>query len=145
MYMNRSSARPFLALVLLLAACRHGRSGAQAPRPASGAVITAEDIQRSPGMSLEQLLLARVPGLTLARAADGRTILRLRGPTTFLGDEEALIVVNGIPLGPNPSGNLSAINTQDIESITVLRDAADTAAYGLRGANGVILIRTKQS
>jgi len=43
------------------------------------------------------------------------------------------------------SGNLSAINPQDIETIQVLRDATTTAAYGMRGANGVILIRTKQS
>jgi len=107
-------------------------------------VITAEDIQRSPGMSLEQLLLAHVPGLSVSRAEDGRQILHLRGTSTFMGDEEALVVVNGIPLGPNAAGNLSAINPQDIESITVLRDAASTAAYGARGANGVILIRTKQ-
>ena len=96
-------------------------------------------------MSLEQLLLARVPGLTLLRTDDGRQILHLRGTTSFMGDEEALIVVNGIALGPNATGNLRAINPQDIESITVLRDAASTAAYGSRGANGVILIRTKQN
>lgn len=96
-------------------------------------------------MSLEQLLLARVPGLTMTRASDGHMILHLRGTSTFLGDEEPLIVVNGIPLGPNAGGNLSAINPQDIETIQVLRDAASTAGYGVRGANGVILIRTKQS
>jgi len=145
MHMIRFSARPFVAVALLLPACSHGRSGAPAaPRP-SGTVITAEDIQRSPGVSLEQLLLARVPGLTLARAADGRMMLHLRGETTFMGEEEPLIVVNGIPLGPNASGNLSAINPHDIESIQVLRDAATTSAYGVRGANGVILIRTKGS
>ena len=144
--MNRSSARPFVAAVLLLAACSSKQSsGSRASRPSgSGTVITAEDIQSSPGMSLEQLLLARVPGLTLLRTDDGRQILHLRGTTSFMGDEEALIVVNGIALGPNATGNLRAINPQDIESITVLRDAASTAAYGSRGANGVILIRTKQ-
>lgn len=150
--MLSSSARPFLVFALLLAACSHRKSGSQAsappppPPPApSGIIITAEDIQRSPGMSLEQLLLARVPGLTMTRAADGHMILHLRGTSTFLGDEEPLIVVNGIPLGPNAGGNLSAINPQDIETIQVLRDAASTAGYGVRGANGVILIRTKQS
>jgi TonB-dependent SusC/RagA subfamily outer membrane receptor len=108
-------------------------------------VLTAADIERSPGQSLEQLLLAHVPGLTLSRAPDGRVILHLRGTTTFRGDEEPLIVVNDIPLGPNPSGNLSAIDLHDIESVAVLRDAAGTAAYGMRGANGVIIIKTKQS
>jgi TonB-dependent SusC/RagA subfamily outer membrane receptor len=145
--MNRASARPFVTLALLLGACSHQQSGVareSRSRP-SGIVITAEDIQRSPGMSLEQLLLARVPGLTVARAADGHAILHLRGETTIMGDEEPLIVVNGLPLGPSASGNLSAINPQDIESIQVLRDAATTSIYGIRGANGVILIRTKQS
>src|SRR2546430_13385005 len=75
----------------------------------------------------------------------GRMVLHLRGETTFMGEEEPLVVVDGIPLGPNASGNLSAINPHDIESIQVLRDAATTSAYGVRGANGVILIRTKQS
>ena len=108
-------------------------------------MITADDIARSPGMSIEQILVARVPGLSFGRAPDGRAIIKLRGTTTFMGNEEALVVVNGIALGPNQSGNLNAINTHDIESITVLRDAASTAQYGSRGANGVILIRTKHS
>jgi len=142
------SARPFLSLAFLLVACSHRQSVSHAARPESsggGILITADDIERSPGMSLEQLLLARVPGLTMSRAADGHAILHLRGETTFLGDAEPLVVVNDIPLGPTASGNLSAINPRDIESIRVLRDAASTAAYGIRGANGVIVIRTKQS
>jgi len=132
--------------VLLLGACSQKQSATREARPQpSGIVITAEDIQRSPGMSLEQLLLARVPGMTMSRASDGRAILRLRGETTLMGDEEPLFVLNGIPLSSNTSGNLSAINLQDIEWIQVLRDGSTTAAYGMRGANGVILIRTKHS
>lgn len=96
-------------------------------------------------MSLEQLLLARVPGLMLARAADGHTILKLRGETTIMGDQEPLVVVNGIPLGPNTRDNLSTVNLHDIETVQVLRDATTTSAYGVRGANGVIVIRTKVS
>ncbi|HLZ44888.1 MAG TPA: TonB-dependent receptor plug domain-containing protein [Gemmatimonadales bacterium] len=146
--MNRRIARPFLSVACLLIACSHRQSNEQTPKPqssAGGIVITADDIQRSPGMSLEQLLLAHVPGLTMTRAADGHMILHLRGTTTFLGDEEPLFVVNGIPLGPTAAGsNLNAINPQEIERIEVLRDAAATAAYGIRGANGVILITTKQ-
>ena len=145
--MNRSTIRPFsFVVLLLLAACSSNQSGSSSSRPSTlGVVITAEDIARSPGMSLEQIMIARIPGLTFGRAEDGRVILRLRGTTTFMGSEEALVVVNGIALGPNSAGNLNAINTHDIESITVLRDAASTAQYGSRGANGVILIRTKQS
>lgn len=134
-------------VAFLLLACSRRQSNSQ-PHPqssAGGVVITAADIERSPGMSLEQLLLAHVPGLTMTRAPDGHMVLHLRGPTTFVGSEEPLIVVNGIPLGPTATGsNLNAINPQEIETIEVLRDAAATAAYGIRGANGVILIRMKQ-
>jgi TonB-dependent SusC/RagA subfamily outer membrane receptor len=137
-----------LVFVVVLAACSSNQSGSgpRTARPSgSGIVITADDIAKQPGMSLEQILISKVPGLTFSLTPDGRTIVKLRGTTTFMGDEEALIVVNGIALGPNSAGNLNAINTHDIESITVLRDAASTAQYGTRGANGVILIRTKQS
>ena len=139
--------RAFLSLLLLAACSRrtsHSSPSADPSRP-PGTVLTADDIQRSPGQSLEQLLLARVPGLTMTRAPDGHAVLHLRGTTTILGDEEPLFVVNGIPLGPNAASNLSAIDPHDIETVQVLRDAASTAAYGIRGANGVIIIRTKQS
>lgn len=139
--------RAVLPATLVLLACSPRSSGTQSARPArpSEVVLTADDIARSPGQTLEQLLLAHVPGLTATRAPDGRTILQLRGATTLMGEQEPLFVVNDIPLGPNPGGNLSAINPRDIESVAVLRDAAGTAAYGSRGANGVIVIRTKQS
>ena len=131
----------------LLASCsrRQAASGSQAHAHPPETVLTAEDIRRSPGQSLEQLLLARVPGLTIERAAEGSSKLILRGKNTIVGDNEALFVVNGIPLGPAVGGNLSAINIHDIETVQVLRDAAATSGYGVRGANGVILIRTKQS
>ena len=137
-----------MSILLLLAVACARRSASHQPADSSlppGTVLTADDIRRSPGQSLEQLLLARVPGLTLTRAPDGHPVLHLRGTTTILGDDEPLFVVNGIPLGPNASGNLAAIALQDIETVQVFRDGATTAAYGIRGANGVILIRTKQS
>jgi len=131
----------------LLGSCSHRQAAndPQAEPLPPGTVLTADDIRRSPGQSLEQLLLARVPGLTIDRAADGHTKLIIRGKNTLVGDDEPLFVVNGIPLGPNPWGNLSAINIHDIQTVQVLRDAAATSAYGVRGSNGVIIIRTKQS
>jgi TonB-dependent starch-binding outer membrane protein SusC len=133
-------------VLLLLVACSHGTAAPPSPdsRP-PGTVLTADDIRRSPGQSLEQLLLARVPGLTIERAADGHTKLVIRGANTILGDDEALFVVNDVPLGPAVSGNLAAIDIHDIETVQVLREAAATSAYGVRGANGVIVIRTKQN
>ena len=136
----------FLPLLLVLTACLHRTAGSPTAdsRPPD-TVLTADDIRRSPGQSLEQLLLARVPGLTFERAADGHTKLVIRGKNTILGDDEALFVVNGMPLGPAVSGNLAAIDIHDIETVQVLRDAVATAAYGMRGANGVIVIRTKEN
>ena len=145
MCMYRSNVRPFFLAVLLLTACSGNRSGTRASRPSgSGIVITADDIARSPGMSIEQILVAHVPGVTFGRDQDGRPIIKLRGSSTFMGNEEALVVVNGIALSPGTSSNLHAIDTHDIESITVLQDAASTAQWGSRGGNGVILIKTKR-
>ena len=137
----------FLPLLLVLTACAHRKAASPTAvsRPPD-TVLTADDIRSSPGQSLEQLLLARVPGLTIERAADGHAKLIIRGKTTILGDDEALFVVNGVPLGPGAfSGNLAAVDIHDIETVQVLREAAATAGYGVRGANGVIVIRTKQN
>src|SRR6266566_3376027 len=131
---------------LTLAGCaHHNRTDAATPASSPANTITAEDIDRAPGLSLEQLLVTRIPGLSLSRAADGHLVIHIRGTSTLLGDEEPLFVVNGIPLDTPIGGNLSSINPRDVEYITVLRDAASTAMYGIRGANGVIVIKTKQS
>jgi TonB-dependent SusC/RagA subfamily outer membrane receptor len=134
--------RAALIACFLFIACSHRQAGGAHP-DTSHVVLTADDIARSPGQSLEQLLLAHVPGLYVTRAPDGHPVLHMRGTTTLMGEEEPLFVINGIPLGPNPWGNLNAINIHDIETVEVLRDAAATAEYGSRGANGVIVIRTK--
>ncbi|PYP40618.1 MAG: hypothetical protein DMD48_02900 [Gemmatimonadetes bacterium] len=130
--------------LLALAACSH-QNRADRPRPVNNTIITAEDIDRSPGLSLEQLLITRIPGLTLTHAPDGHTVIHIRGTTTVLGDQEPLFVLNGIPLDNPITGALTALSPRDIEYIQVLRDATSTAAYGSRGANGVIVIKTKQS
>ena len=133
-------------IVMALAGCTHQKRTASTP-PNSGSVttITAEDIDRAPGLSLEELLLTRVPGLSLSRARDGHLVIHIRGTSTLVGDEEPLFVVNGLPLETPVGGNFWSINPHDIEYIKVLRDAASTAMYGIRGANGVILIKTKDS
>jgi TonB-dependent SusC/RagA subfamily outer membrane receptor len=55
-----------------------------------------------------------------------------------------LYVIDGVPITPGPGGSLSGINPSDIASIEVLKDAVSTTMYGSRGANGVILIKTKK-
>jgi len=144
--MANLSRAAWVACFLLVSCSRHkAASNSQPESRPPGTVLTADDIRRNPGQSLEQLLLARVPGLTIEKAADGHTKLIIRGKNTLVGDDEPLFVVNGIALGPGIGGNLSAINIHDIETVQVLRDAAATSVYGVRGGNGVIIIRTKQS
>src|SRR6185436_11593588 len=124
--------------------CAHANnSSVNRPAPRVRAALTAEDIEHAPGVPIEQLLATRVAGITLTQARDGHLVMRIRGQTTLLGDQDPLFVVNGIPLGR--AINFSAINRFDIASIDVVKDAAGMALYGIRGANGVIVVRTKSA
>jgi TonB-dependent SusC/RagA subfamily outer membrane receptor len=124
--------------------CAHANSSlVNRPAPQVRAALTAEDIEHAPGVPIEQLLASRVPGITLAQARDGHVVVRIRGVSTLLGDQDPLFVVNGIPLGR--AINFSAINRFDIASIDIVKDAAGLALYGIRGSNGVIVVRTKGS
>lgn len=83
-------------------------------------------------------MLARVPGVRVSVRGD-QLIVRIRGASSFLASEEPLVVVDGMEY----RGSLRGINPFNIDSITVLKNAGETAIYGSRGANGVILITTK--
>jgi len=149
--MRARSLGSFVLLVGLVSACaRSGRTGprettvgppSDAPPPAA---VTAEDIQRTPGMSLEEQMAAKFPGVWVARTADGGISVRIRGATSLLGNTEPLYVMDGLPLLTGPGGSLTGIVPSDIESIEVLKDAAAATMYGMRGANGVIIITTKR-
>lgn len=112
-------------------------------RPLAGTVVTADDFDRSPGQPIEKILQARVPGVMITRTSDGGISVRIRGATTINGSTEPLYVIDGLAIQPGPGGSLVGINPHDIASIEVLKDAASLAFYGVRGANGVILIKTK--
>jgi len=136
------------ALVGLLHGCAHGGSNGsetadaaeRAPRDPN--TVTAEDIERHPGEPIEEILAGRIAGVDVERTPDGLKV-RIRGATSLRGDSEPLYVIDGITIQPGPGGALVGITPYDIESITVLKDPAETAIYGVRGANGVIVIRTK--
>jgi iron complex outermembrane receptor protein len=96
-------------------------------------------------VSLEQLLAGRIAGVMVTRAPSGGISVLVRGPSSFYLTDEPLYVVDGVPIEPGRGGTLAWINPQDIASIEVLKDPASTAIYGARGANGVIVIRTKGS
>ena len=94
-------------------------------------------------MNAVQALSGRAAGVQIKQntGAPGAAIsVRIRGTNSVQGSNEPLYVVDGFPIG----SSLSFINNSDIESLEVLKDASATAIYGSRGANGVILITTKE-
>lgn len=96
--------------------------------------------------SVDGLLQGRAAGLQVLNSSQdpgsGSTI-RIRGNSSINGSNTPLIVVNGFPMGE--AGSLSSINTADIASVEILKDASASAIYGSRGANGVILVTTKSA
>jgi TonB-dependent starch-binding outer membrane protein SusC len=114
-------------------------------RGLAGTTVTSEDIDASHVQPIEQALQARVPGVVITRTPDGGISVRIRGATTINGSTEPLFVIDGLPIEPGPGGSLVGINPHDIASIEVLKDAASLAFYGVRAANGVILIKTKHA
>lgn len=104
---------------------------------------TEDDIRTNrPHASIDALLedefLRRFPGVHLYRDAGGLHV-RIRGAL-----EPPLVVVDGVPLADTPGGALWGISPYDIEHIEVVKDLARRAYYGIRGADGVILITTKR-
>ena len=70
--------------------------------------------------------------------------MRIRGVGSFLSSNEPLYVIDDVPINLGDGATLRAINLRDIASIEVIKDPAGLALYGVRGANGVIVIRTKR-
>lgn len=111
----------------------------------TGAVTTvnAEEARQAGAKSLAEMLAGRVAGVDVTTAPGGGIKVRIRGSHSMTGNNEPLFVVDGMPLMNTSNGVLRDINPYDIESISVLKDVASTAIYGVRGGNGVILIRTR--
>ena len=117
--------------------------GVQKKETLTGSVssIRTEEIVRSPVSNLTNSLMGKMPGiisqqLTAEPGEDGASLF-IRGRST-LNDNSPLILVDGIERG------FSQLSPNEIESITILKDASATAVYGVRGANGVILVTTKR-
>ena len=107
--------------------------------------VDSKAVADNPGQPIEQILEGRISGVTVARTADGGISVRVRGVSSFSQSNEPLYIVDGTPITPGPNGSLSGISPYDIESIKVLKDPASLTMYGSRGANGVILIKTKKA
>ena len=119
--------------------------GVQRRGDITGAIssVSSRDIMELPSMDAGSVLQGRAAGVMAlssgTRPGQGVTI-RIRGRRSLTADNNPLYVVDGIPY----EGNINDINTRDIQSIEVLKDASSTAIYGSRGANGVILISTNR-
>src|SRR5258705_7789415 len=97
-------------------------------------------------MPIEQFLASRSAGVDIGHAADGSLTVRIRGgSSSTFGNNAPLYIVDGVPFQPSSEGGLSGINPYDIASIKALKNAADITMYGVRGANGVIVIKTKRA
>ena len=109
----------------------------------SAAVMKADKLEKRQVSNVSQALAGAVAGVQI-QSANGQpgvsATIRVRGVGSINADTNPLYVVDGVPF----DGDLSSINTTDIESMTVLKDAASTALYGARGANGIIMITTKK-
>lgn len=129
----------------LVAGCAHRPAEpipAAVPPPTTD--VTARDVERvAPGRSIEQLLMDRFPGVDVARRPGGGVSIRIRGPASFYSNTEPLLVVDGIALNGG-NADLGWLNPHDIASIAVLKNPSETAIYGVRGANGVIVVTTKR-
>jgi len=114
--------------------------------------VSAKDFQQGNIASSEQLLQGKVAGLQVTSGGGqpgGGSMLRIRGVSSLNASNDPLIVIDGIAvagndLGGNAQNILSTLDPNDIESISVLKDASSTVLYGSRGARGVILITTKK-
>lgn len=108
--------------------------------------VKMEAIADLSASSVDGLLQGRAAGLQVMNTSQdpgAGSIIRIRGNSSINGSNTPLVVVNGFPMGD--AGALTQINTSDIASIEVLKDASASAIYGSRGANGVILVTTKNA
>ncbi len=132
--------------------------GTQKRRDLTGAVASLpENLLKQPVSSLDQTLKGGISGVQVTQTSGqpgGGVSIRIRGGASVQGGNEPLYVIDGFPVynqaestgvgSGTPMNPLASINPADIEGIEVLKDAAATAIYGSRGANGVILVTTKK-
>lgn len=105
--------------------------------------VNSEDLVRTPASSVSEMLRGKAPGvqvtLNSGRPGSGSSLL-IRGSRSLTGGNDPLYIVDGIPL----DGGINELNSQDIASIEILKDAASQSIYGARASNGVVFITTKR-
>lgn len=151
-----------LSLCLVAAAgCHSYPGGPVLPKPAPGQVdvgygtkdkrdvntavdkADGEKLMSNSPRTVADMLVGRFAGVDVFRTANGGTSIRIRGSRSLKANQEPLLVLDGTPQH-NGNSTLLDLDPHDIKSIEVLKDAAASAVYGSRGANGVILIATRR-
>ncbi|GAA4312268.1 TonB-dependent receptor [Mucilaginibacter gynuensis] len=114
-------------------------------------VVTAKDFNRGAVNTIQDAIVGKLPGvvITSTSGAPGNTsTIRIRGGASLNASNDPLIVIDNVPIDNTALGGsaniLNTINPNDVENITVLKDASATAIYGARASNGVLLITTKR-
>lgn len=126
----------------------------------SASVLTTEKLEALPVVSVGQMIESNIPGISVVAGTSSqpgaKTTLRVRGVASMNASTEPLYVLDGVPIPSYDLSNFTSmseaggmgfietLNPADIESITVLKDAASASLYGAKGANGVVLITTKK-
>ncbi len=117
----------------------------------SVAVIKPDDIEAGIAVSTQDLLVGASPGVVVTTNGGnptGGATIRIRGGSSLSANNNPLVVIDGVPMSDqsNAGGTnaLTMVNPQDIENMTILKDASATAIYGSRASNGVIIITTKK-
>lgn len=116
----------------------------------SVAVVKPDEIEAGLATSVQDMLVGQTPGVvvTTAGGPEGGASIRVRGGSSLNSSNDPLIVLDGVPLdngGVQGMGNpLAMISPENIESMTILKDASATAIYGARASNGVIIVTTKR-
>ena len=112
--------------------------------PTSIETASDEEMRGVRARQVEELIVGRFAGVQVLPTQSGGFTVRIRGLGTFTGNPEPLYVVDGQPVRVAEGRGIDWLNPADIARIDVLKDAASTALYGMRGGNGVILITTKR-
>lgn len=120
------------------------RTSTQEKSNIASTTITASTIESRPNASFAQTLQGQVAGLNITTGngqPGGNSTINLRGVGSISGSTEPLFIIDGVPVDED---NFRSLNPNDIESLSVLKDAGATSIYGNRGANGVVLIKTRR-
>lgn len=142
-----AAALAALATLAITAGCASSAATPRATAPQDVATLQLPDRSRRPQVAtLADLLQGRVAGLSVDRTVGGGIALQVRGPGNMHGSEP-LVVVDGDPLpgGAALSGILLSIPPSDVVRVRLVKDPSETAVYGSRGANGVLLITLRHA